>query len=214
MRTDTPIDALLTRTVQGILSATLLRPERRWFLSELARHLRRTPSSLQRSLQALVRAGILVRSASGNRAQYQADLRCPFATELRDLMTKTAGLVDVLRETLEPMRNRIEFAFVFGSIARGEERSGSDVDLAVVGEIGLFDLSKPLDRAEERIGRPIHAKVYTRREFQKKLISGNHFLATVIAGARVMVIGSEEELERTRKRGPRHSARRESTRAR
>lgn len=213
MRTETPIDALLTRTVQGILSATLLQPERRWHLSELARHLRRSPSSLQRSLPALVRAGILVRRSSGNRAQYQADPRCPFATELRDLMTKTAGLVDVLRETLEPMRNRIELAFVYGSVARGEERSTSDVDLAVVGEVGLFELSGPLDRAEERIGRPIHAKVYTPREFEKKLVSGNHFLAAVIAGVKVMVIGGEEELERTRKRRLRRPARRESTRA-
>ncbi|HLA84500.1 MAG TPA: winged helix-turn-helix domain-containing protein [Thermoguttaceae bacterium] len=98
MRKSSPLDCLISKTVQGLLAVTVLQPDRSWYLSDLANRLNVRPSTLQTSLAALVKAGILSRRKDGNRVYYQADPICPFLSELQGLIRKTAGQVDVLRE--------------------------------------------------------------------------------------------------------------------
>src|SRR6266404_7345724 len=133
MRGSVLIDALMPKVRQGVLSATLLQPERAWYTADLARHLGVAPSSLQRELASLTAAGLLKSRRQGRLVWFQADTDSPVYPELHALLAKTAGLVDVLREALDAVADRIACAFVFGSIARREERSESDVDLMVIG---------------------------------------------------------------------------------
>src|SRR5713101_5352181 len=139
LRKSRALDALISRTKQQILAATLLQPERSWYLMELARHLQVRPSSLQRELKLLVEAGILKRRQNGNRVYFQADSACPIRPELAQILAKTIGLVDVLRKNLQPFENRVELAFVYGSIAAASERSTSDIDLMVIGPTPLSE---------------------------------------------------------------------------
>src|SRR6266704_7113838 len=136
MRKSKAIDALFPRTRQAILAATLLHPERWWYLSDLARHLGVRPSSLQRELAALGDTGILRQRRDGNRLYFQPNPDCPFLAELQGLMLKTVGLIDVLCEALDPFTDRIDWAFVYGSMARSEELVSSDVDLMIIGRVG------------------------------------------------------------------------------
>ncbi len=54
-------------------------------------------------------------------------------SELSGLLRKTAGVVEVLSECLEPLAGKIQVAFVHGSLATGAVKAGSDVDLIVIG---------------------------------------------------------------------------------
>jgi predicted nucleotidyltransferase len=189
MRKTSPIDALMSRTTQALLGATVLQPERWWYLSDLAKHLRRRPSSLQRPLAALVSAGILSRRKEGNRVYFRANPDCPFLPELQGLMAKTVGLVDVIRDALSPLADRLEVAFIYGSVAKAGEHAASDVDLIVVGSLGLAELSPVLEGAESRLGRPVSANVYSPEEFAEKLAAGSHFLCSVLDKEKLFVVG-------------------------
>ena len=197
MRKLRAIDAIFPRIRQAILAATLLQPDRWWYLSDLARHLAVRPSSLQRELAALVEAGILRQRRDGNRTYFQPNPDCPFLTELQGLMLKTVGLVDVLHEVLEPFTNRIDWAFVYGSIARSEELASSDVDLMIIGRVGLADIAPALRQAERCLNRPVNPTVYSREEFATKLAAGHAFLHTVLAGAKLFICGDSHELAAT-----------------
>src|SRR5262249_54481200 len=142
------LDPLVPRVMQDLLAACCMSPQRAWYLSDLAKQLGRTPSSLQKPLAQLVRSGILKRWKDGNRVYFQADADCPFLAELTGVVAKTVGLVDVLRGTLSPYRRAIRVAFIYGSIARGIERSTSDVDLLIIADLGLRELSPALAKAE------------------------------------------------------------------
>jgi predicted nucleotidyltransferase len=202
MRKSSPLDSLLSKTTQGLLAATLLQPERSWYLSDLAKHLGRRPSSLQAPLACLATAGILRRHKDGNRVYYQANPECPFFPELQGLLAKTVGLVDVLRETLAPLEKQIAVAFVHGSIASFRERASSDVDLIVIGSVGLSKLSPALESAEERLGRPVNATVYTSTEFAKKLGDKNHFLRAVLDKEKLFIVGNKDDLARVARHAP------------
>lgn len=201
-QTESPIDLLFPRTRHAVLGTLLLNPERAWYRSDLAKHLRVRPSSLQRELDTLARAGVLTRRRDGNRSYFQANASCPFFPELRGLMEKTAGLIDLVREGLEPLRSRITVAFVFGSVARGQERSESDVDLMVVGAVGQKDLLPILRHLEERLGRPVNAHTYTPAEFGEKVRSGHRFLASVLDRKKLFVIGTSDDLDTLSQPGP------------
>ena len=199
-RTSPVIDVLLPKTKQHLLSALLLQPHRSWYLSELARHLRVPPSSLQRELAQFAGAGIVVKRQDGNRVYFQADRTCPVFQDLSKLLTKTVGLADVVREVLMPFRDRIDLAFIYGSIAAGEERSSSDVDLMLVGNATLADLAVPFRALEAQLGRTVNPMVYTSRELVKRISKKNHFLASVLGTEPLFIFGTTDDLARLVKR--------------
>jgi predicted nucleotidyltransferase len=108
------------------------------------------------------------------------------------LVLKTVGLVDFFRQALQPDPN-IKLAFVFGSIARHEERGTSDVDLMVIGEIGMRQLSGLLSRVSGQIGREINPHIFRRNEFLKRKRSKDHFLMQVLESPKIFIIGNENE---------------------
>src|SRR5579863_913519 len=119
MRNMRSLDALLPKTRQGILAAMLVRPEKTWYVSELARRMGVPSSSLQRELRDLTAAGILKTHRQGRMVYFQANTDSPVFSDLRSLMLKTAGLVDVLADALEPLATELRVVFVYGSIASG-----------------------------------------------------------------------------------------------
>jgi len=188
------MDALTSKTKQKILSATLLKPDKWWYLSDLAKNLKTSPSSLQRDLLKLTDADVLEKRQEGNRTYYQANTNCPIFNELQGILIKTAGICDKLSSALQPLLQQIHTAFIYGSIARREEMSTSDVDIMVIGEIKLEDVVKKFKPVEKIIDREINPAVYQINEFKKGLRDKSNFLMEVMEGEKVFIIGNENKL--------------------
>lgn len=195
MRKTATLQALFPTVRQGVLAATLMQPERWWYLSELAEFLGTGPSSLQRELQALVEIGILERRREGTRAYFRAQKQSPIFRDLRSIFEKTAGIGPTLRQVLKPFGRKIVCAFVYGSLARAQEHAGSDIDLMVVGKIGLAELTPALRVAEKRLQREINVTNYSVQEFQEKFAGDDHFLTSVLKKPKHFLKGTQSELE-------------------
>lgn len=130
----------------------------------------------------------------GNQVHFRANPDCPVYEDLRNILKKTVGVADVLREALAPLASRIRAAFVYGSLARGDERAGSDVDLMVVGEVGLAELVEALAGAQAELQREVNPNVWPALEFSKRIRAGDPFLVRVIADRRIFVVGGEDDL--------------------
>jgi predicted nucleotidyltransferase len=183
-------------TIRGeILAATLTQPDKWWYLSELAQFLRTTPSTLQRDLKALVDGGILQQRREGTRSYFKAETRSPLFSDLRGLVEKTAGLLPTLQQVLEPFEARIDCAFVYGSVARGQEHALSDIDLLVIGAVGLAELAPALRKAETRLGRDVNVTSYSRAEFRTKATADDHFLSDVLRAPKQFVKGDQRDLD-------------------
>jgi DNA-binding transcriptional ArsR family regulator len=194
MRNVKTLDALLPKTRQGILAAMLIQPDKSWYVSELARRMGVPSSSLQRELQDLTMAGILKTHRQGRMAYYQANADSPVFPDLRGLLLKTAGFVDILADRLKPLSAKIKIAFVYGSVASNSEKSDSDIDLMLIGSVLPSDLALPLRKARELLGREINPTVYSLAEFQRKQSSKDHFLTAVLDKPKLFVVGSYDEL--------------------
>jgi len=150
-------------------------------------------STLRQELRKLVRLDLVQSRRDSNRVYYRAKTESPLYPEIRNLVLKTSGLSDVLKSTLKDKRIRV--AFVFGSIARGEEKAGSDVDLMVIGQLGLRDLSRLLSGIEEKIGREVNPHVLRDEEFRKRIRAKEHFVSSVMESPKIFITGSQRELE-------------------
>jgi predicted nucleotidyltransferase len=150
-------------------------------------------STLRQELRKLVRLDLLRSRRDSNRVYYRAKTENPLYPEIRNLVLKTSGLSDVLKSAL--IDTRIQMAFVFGSIACGEEKAGSDVDLMVIGQLGLRDLSRLLSGIGEKIGREVNPHVLREEEFRKRIRARDHFVSSVMEAPKIFIIGSQRELE-------------------
>lgn len=197
MRTNGTLDALFPAVRAGVLSATLLQPDHWWFMTELARHLEVTPSSLQRELESLVASGFLLRRQDGRRIYFKANTESPVFPELKGLVEKTVGIVPELQAAIGKFGGRIELALLYGSIARGKEHAGSDIDLMVVGTLRQIDLLPVLRNLESRFRREVNVTLFSPGEFQRKLASADHFLSSVMNAKTIPLKGSLNELKET-----------------
>ena len=200
MRRSSVLDALFPSVRQELLAATLLSPEKWWYMSELAAHLKISLSSLQRELNSLSASGVLERKQDGRRTYYKAGKDSPVFGDLRDLFLKTAGIAPALQSELKRFGERIRWAAIYGSVARGQEAAESDIDLLIVGDISTSDLLPVLRQLERRFRREVNVKRYSEKEFRDKIRTGDHFLKAVVKGKVESLIGSLDELEATTRR--------------
>jgi len=148
--------------------------------------------AVQRELRKLLRLDLVSARKDGNRTYYQPNERHPLFPDIRNLVLKTSGLVDVLRESLGDLD--ISAALVFGSIGRGEEDGQSDVDLMVIGNTGLRKLSEALSGVPERIGREVNPHALSPAEFRRRLRRGDHLATRAMESPKLFVIGTGHEL--------------------
>ena len=187
-------DALFPRSRQAILGILFSYSDRAFYLRELAGRTNVGLSQLQRELKRLVASGIVRRFEEGRHVYFQANKASSIYVELRGLVTKTFGAVPVLRNALEPFSDRVALAFIYGSLARGEESFDSDVDLMVLGTASFRELTGGVKDAEAQLAREVNVTVYPVEEFQAKLSERHHFLTSVVDGAKIFVVGDEREL--------------------
>lgn len=177
-----------------VLSLLLLHPDSSYYVRELARLTGTNAGTLHKELARLAQAGLLVREEQGNQVRYRANRACPVFPELAGLFRKTTGLIDVLATALQALAGQISLAFVFGSLARGEENAGSDVDLLLVGTPGFADAVKALYPAQQTLQREINPVIYSSPELAERLASGDPFIRELLAKPKLFVIGTENDL--------------------
>ena len=186
-------DALFTKTQQRALGILFGRPDRTFFLRELIEAAGSGSGAMQRELARLEESGLVTVSRIGSQKHYQANHDAPIFEEVRGIVTKTVGLADPLRTALRSLGKRVVLGLVFGSMARGDARAESDIDLLVVADgLTLEELFARLGPAEKKLGRKIHPTLYTSQEFARRRKIGNPFLRKVLAGKHIAVIGTQD----------------------
>ena len=184
-------DALFSGLQQRLLAVLFGQPDRSFYGNELLRLTGTGRGALQRELEKLVSADLVTVTPVGNQKHYQANAAAPIFAELRGIVMKTLGLADVLRTALNAVSDRIELAFVFGSVAKGTDTATSDIDLMVVTETLTYaDLFEGLAAAEQVLGRKVNPTLYTSAALAEKVRTENSFVLRVLSQPKIFLIGA------------------------
>lgn len=176
-----------------VLALLLLHPERKLHVREISRLTGTTAGTMNKELARLHEAGLLERERVGNQLRYSANRSHQIYPELTGILRKTVGLADVLIEALAPLADTIEISFIYGSVARGTETAGSDVDLLIVGSVDFGSVIESLHGVERKLGREVNAKVFSRREWNAKVRVGDAFAAEILKGPKIKLVGDVDE---------------------
>jgi predicted nucleotidyltransferase len=187
---------LFGQSRRSILALLYGHADEQFYFREIARRAGTGIGATQRELGQLTDAGLLHRLRRGNQVYFRANRKNLIFEELKSILAKTSGIRDILQEGLAPLADRVKLAFVYGSIARGDEEASSDVDLMVVGKVSFKDVVAALSEIERKLGREVNPTVFGPREFREKLAAKNHFLSTVAKEKKLFVIGDEREFRR------------------
>ena len=185
-------DTLFGRTRGAVLSVLYGHVGESFYLRQLARRADIALGPVQREVRQLVDAGLVTKKIVGVQTLYSANRESPVFTEIKSLVTKTVGMHDVLYAAFDPLRKKINLAFVYGSVARSGETERSDVDVMVVGKVDFSTVVSKLADAQKTLNREINPTVYSVKEFRDK-VRGN-FLKTVLAEKKLFIIGDENVL--------------------
>lgn len=187
--------ALFTQTQQRVLGLLFGQPQRRYTVTELIALTGAGSGAVQRELAKLADSGLLTMQRVGNQKHYQANPAAPIFEELVAIVRKTVALAEPLREALAPLAQRIDAAFVYGSVAKGSDHAGSDIDLMIVSDtLGYAEVVLALHPLIERIGRDINPTLYSRQELSERLRSGNAFVVRVLEQPQLWVMGDKDVL--------------------
>lgn len=183
-------DALFTKTQQKVLGLLYAKPDKSFYTNEIMRWAAMGRGTISRELDKLVSAGLLAVSRTGNQNHYQANNNNPVYKELVSIVRKTFGIADEIRHALQPYDERIELAFIYGSISKGTDSASSDIDLMLVGKsLSYSDIMDALLPIEEILQRSINPTLYTRAEINKRIKEDNSFVTRVMEQPKITIKG-------------------------
>jgi predicted nucleotidyltransferase len=193
------IDALFTSTQQRLLSLFFGQPDRTFFTTELIGLAKSGSGAVQRELRRLTEAGLVVETKQGNQKHFQANRAAPIFTELQGIMLKTVGLTEPIKAALASLKERIQVALVYGSIAKHADTASSDVDLLLVADdLSLERAYATLAPAEQAISRKINITLLTPDEFKRRRSDNSPFLSKVLAGEYFLLTGAIDGINSAR----------------
>jgi predicted nucleotidyltransferase len=188
-------NALFTPVQQRVLGLLFGQPERVFQSAELIRLAASGTGAVHRQLQRLAEAGLVTVTRVGNQKHYQARKDTPVFMELRGLIVKTVGIVEPVRQALAPLADSIKAAFIFGSVAKGEDTASSDIDVLVISDsLDYSELFEALQAAEGVLARPVRPTVLSTREWRKQRATKNSFAARIATGPHLLVVGTENDI--------------------
>jgi predicted nucleotidyltransferase len=184
--------ALFGKVRSSVLALLFCHSDKAFYFREVERSVGKGRGAVQRELTSLVSHGLISRRKQGNQVYYQANPESAIFSELKSLMTKTCGVAGVLRDALEPLRDKITVAFIYGSFAKGAETAESDADLLIIGKVTFAEVVDLLGMVQDSIGREVNPSVYPVEEFVKKVSVGHHFVNSLIPEPKIFLIGDED----------------------
>jgi len=192
--TKQPIEFMFSPYRRQLLARLLLRPDEQFHVRELERMTGISAGSLHRELKSMAESGLLSREKVGNQVFYRAATDCPIYEELAAIFRKTMGMASLLHSALSGLAGKIEVAFVFGSMASGQQKAGSDVDVCVLGEVSLLEVVKALSSVQETLRREINPVVMTAGKFSEQSVKQDRFVTRLLSEPKVFAIGDDDEL--------------------
>lgn len=188
-------DALFSKVQQRVLALFFSNPERSFYTNEIIRMANSGTGAVLRELEKLSEVGLLIAKRHGNQKLYQVNKNSYLFGELRNIVLKTFGISDIIKEALAAVASRLRVAFIYGSIAKHQDTVNSDIDVMLIGyDLSYTELFPLLEAAQTKLGRQVNPTSYTPDEWAKKCKEGNHFIVEIIKKPKIFIVGNDDEL--------------------
>jgi len=172
---------------QKILNYFFLNPHESLYVNELSRKLTVDKRNLVKKLRELEEEGILKSDKRGNLKLYSINEKYSLYNEYKRIFSKTVGLENNLYKILREI-DGIKKAYVYGSYARDNMDTHSDIDLLVIGSHNIMALQRTINKLQKQTDREINIVNMNSKEFEKKIKNKDPFLNGILRKKYIEII--------------------------
>jgi len=157
--------------------------------------------AVQREVERLTECGLVTVSMSGRYRRFQANSYSPLFEHLRAIVTSAPPqyeasmreIADDLTNALRPISHSVQLAILFGSVAAENQTPFSDIDLLLVADnLMLESIYGAMEVVERKWARRVSPTVYRTDEFIARRDTNQPFLARVLEGPHVLLLGNKD----------------------
>lgn len=181
-----------SRTRVDLLTLFFSHPDRRLYVRQISRELKRDISGIKRELDNLEKAGVVTSEKIGNLRYYSVNRSSPLFPEIKGIIAKTAGVQTVIKEALERIEG-IRWALLYTTNPRSEEGL-NPLELLLIGPLDLVKVNQTITTLERRLSREINYLVFDESDFRKRTAEDDPFISEVLRSRKVILVGKEDEL--------------------
>lgn len=190
------IKIFANESLANVLTLFCLNPASEFFQKTIADRTGKRLIQVQRSLKTLEDIGLITSRKEGRMIFYKAEPTHPAFQDLKNIFMKTISLGDTLRKALEQYAKQIDFAWIYGSVAQGKEKSDSDIDLVMISDLSLKELSQITEPLTASLNRELNPLFMSPFSLIKRIQEGDHFVAQLMQGEKIWIIGDDRLFRR------------------
>ncbi len=182
-----------------LLNQFLMNPDMEFYLRQISTIFKLSPRQVSLELQNLEKIDLIRKRISGKQHYYSINIQHPLFEDLKNIFLKTIGLKDVIKNYLDAFTSEIIFAFIYGSMAKGNAAAESDVDLMIIGNLSTRKVSGSMLQAGNELKREVNFSIFSLNEFKDRLKNNDHFISTIMKEPKIFIIKDSDEFERLAK---------------
>lgn len=183
-----------------LLTQFLLNPDEEYYLRQISGKFGLSPRQVSLELQNLEKIDLITKRISGKQHYFTINKHHQLFEDLKNIFLKTVGLKDVIKKYLEEYLSEIEFAFIYGSMAKGNVVIKSDVDLMIIGNLSTRKISGSMIQAGSELNREINFSIFPLDEFRNRIKNNDHFISTIIKEPKIFITRNSDEFDRLAKK--------------
>lgn len=186
-------DFMISKVRVKLLKTFLSNPQDMYYIRELTRLVDEEINAVRRELLTMKSNGMVKEEKRGNRLYYQFNRSYLYHKEMLSMVAKSTGLGRAIAKS-SPKLGKLKFAMLSGRFARQMPRLKDTVDLLLVGDLIMPQVTELIKEQEAKLGREINYTVMTEDELAYRKSHNDPFIGRILQGSRVMLVGDEEEL--------------------
>ncbi len=178
-----------------LLTQFLMNPEKEFYLRQISTKFGLSPRQVSLELQNLEKIDLIKKRISGNQHYFCINKQHQLFEDLQNIFLKTVGLKDVIKKYLDAYISEIEFAFIYGSMAKGNATINSDIDLMIIGNLSTRKISGSMLQAGKELNREINFSIFPISELKDRLKNNDHFISTIMNEPKIFLTRNSNEFD-------------------
>ncbi len=178
-----------------ILKLLFLNSSNEFHANDMARKTGLAPSTITKEMPVIQNIGLVLRRTQGNLVFYKINNQSVIYSELKRIFLKFEMLDEIISRDLP--KEKIKYALIYGSFAKGTESQSSDIDLLIIGDVNENTLLRSISKTERTIGREINYLLWKEEEFLERVGKKIPLIREISKTPIMMIVGEEDEFKRS-----------------